>query len=108
MKHAGQARTAVRIEYRPRELLITVCDDGRPTDAGPAAHAPGQPPGPGGRGLIGLRERIAVYGGELDAGPRPGGGWRLAAWIPLDPLVAGDDRPGQDLPVPPEYQAASS
>jgi len=108
MKHAGQARTAVRIEYRPRELLITVCDDGRPADAGPAAHAPGQPPGPGGRGLIGLRERIAVYGGELDAGPRPGGGWRLAARIPLDPLVAGDDRPGPDLPVPPEYQAASS
>ena len=92
MKHAGQARTTVRIEYRPAELLITVCDDG-----GPAATAP---PGGGGRGLIGLRERIAVYGGELDAGPRPGGGWRLAARIPLEP-VAGD------LPVPPAYQAAA-
>ena len=92
MKHAGQARTTVRIEYRPAELLITVRDDGRL-----AATAPH---GGGGRGLIGLRERIAVYGGELDAGPRPGGGWRLAARIPLEP-VAGD------LPVPPEYQAAT-
>jgi len=105
MKHAGQARTTVRFEYRPRDLLITVSDDGRPTEA--AAHAPGPPPGPGGRGLIGLRERIAVYGGELDAGPRPGGGWRLVARIPLDPLAAGSDRPAPDLPVPPEYQGAS-
>ncbi len=94
MKHAGQARTTVRLEYGPRELLITVCDDGRPT-------AGGQPAGSvsGGRGLIGLRERIAVYGGELDAGPRPGGGWRLAARIPLEPG-------GGDVPVPPEFQAA--
>src|SRR5579862_7543026 len=105
MKHAGQARTTVRFEYRPRDLLITVSDDGRPTEA--AAHSPGPPPGPGGRGLIGLRERIAVYGGELDAGPRPGGGWRLVARIPLDPLAAGSDRPAPDLPVPPEYQGAS-
>jgi signal transduction histidine kinase len=75
MKHAGQARTAVRLDYGPRELVITVSDDGAP--------AAGSGPGSGGRGLIGLRERIAVYGGELDAGPRPGGGWRLAARIPL-------------------------
>ena len=92
MKHAGQAKTTVRIEYRPAELLITVCDDGGPVAA---------PTGGGGSGLIGLRERIAVYGGELDAGPRPGGGWRLAARIPLEP-VAGD------LPVPPEYQGAAT
>jgi len=107
MKHAGQARTAVRIEYRPRELLITVCDDGRPPDSAPE-RAEGQPAGSGGRGLIGLRERIAVYLGELDAGPRPGGGWRLAARIPLDLMAAEDGRPEQDLPVPPEFQAAST
>ena len=88
IKHAGQAKTTVRIEYGPRELLIAVSDDGAPGGAGPVS---------GGRGLIGLRERIAVYGGELDAGPRPIGGWRLTARIPLDPL-----------PVPPEFQAAST
>jgi signal transduction histidine kinase len=103
MKHAGQARTTVRLEYRPRDLLITVSDDGRPPDSGAPGSEPGPGPGAGsvsgGRGLIGLRERIAVYGGELDAGPRPGGGWRLTARIPLDP-VAGD------LPVPSAYQGA--
>jgi signal transduction histidine kinase len=73
LKHAGQARADVRIEYLPCELRITVSDDGRLVGA-PA----------GGHGLIGLRERIAVYRGELDAGPLPGGGWRLAARIPLE------------------------
>ena len=92
MKHAGQAKTTVRVQYRPAELLITVCDDGSSAAA---------TPGGGGRGLIGLRERIAVYGGELDAGPRPGGGWRLAARIPLEPAAG-------DLPVPPEYQGAAT
>ncbi len=96
LKHAGQARTTVRLEYRPRDLLITVSDDGRPPDSGLVA---GAGPGSGGRGLIGLRERIAVYGGELDAGPRPGGGWRLAARIPLEPAAG-------DLPAPPHYQGA--
>jgi signal transduction histidine kinase len=73
IKHAGTARAAVVLEYRPDDLLITVTDDGRPTtEAG------------GGRGLIGLRERIGLYGGELDAGPRPGGGWRVRARIPLE------------------------
>jgi len=104
MKHAGPARTLVRLEYRPRDLFITVSDDGPPPGSAPAtATGPRAAPGPGSgaRGLIGLRERIAVYGGELDAGPRPGGGWRLTARIPLD-LVAGD------LPAPAEYQAAST
>jgi signal transduction histidine kinase len=106
MKHAGPARTTVRLEYRPRDLLITVSDDGPPPGSAPAAATgpgagPGAGPGPGGRGLIGLRERIAVYGGELDAGPRPGGGWRLTARVPLDPAAG-------DLPVPPEFQAAST
>jgi signal transduction histidine kinase len=100
MKHAGPVRTTVRIQYRPRDLLITVSDDGPPPDSA-AAAAPGAGegvgPGSGGRGLNGLRERIAVYGGELDAGPRPGGGWRLTVRIPLEPAAG-------DLPVLPEFQ----
>ena len=88
MKHAGSARTTVCLEYRPRDLLITVSND---------EPVPGHAPGPqGGRGLIGLRERIALYGGELDAGPRPGGGWRLVAGIPLDP-AAGDVVAGAEV-----------
>jgi signal transduction histidine kinase len=84
IKHAGAARAAVTLEYRPDDLLITVTDDGRPTwPPAPGSSGPG-PSGPGGRGLIGLRERIAIYGGELDAGPRPGGGWRVRARIPLE------------------------
>jgi signal transduction histidine kinase len=111
MKHAGQARTTVRIEYRLRELLITVSDDGRPADAAPGAPAtagPGQPTAPGGgRGLIGLRERLAVYSGVLDAGPRPGGGWRLAVRVPLEPVI-GDGEPGlSGPPSPPQFRAAS-
>ena len=107
LKHAGQARTTVRVEYRPRELLITVCDDGPPPGSPAPDLARGEPRGPGGRGLIGLRERVAVYGGELDAGPRPGGGWRLAARIPLEPTAAENGRPEPDLPAPTEYQGAS-
>jgi signal transduction histidine kinase len=97
LKHAGQARTIIRVEYRPHDLLITVSDDGPPIDAPAPDLARGEPSGSGGRGLIGLRERIAVYGGELDAGPRPGGGWRLVARIPLEPAAG---RPDQDLPAP--------
>src|SRR5215472_11497610 len=86
LKHAGPARTVVHVEYRPRELRITTSDDGRPAAS---SVAYGQPTGPGGRGLIGLRERIAIYQGELDAGPRPGGGWRICARIPLEPVADG-------------------
>jgi len=92
IRHAGACRVVVSVDYRPDELLITVTDDGSP--ASPGAW------GPGGRGLIGLRERIGIYGGELDAGPRPGGGWRVAARIPLE--VAGE---GIVRPVRPEFQA---
>jgi signal transduction histidine kinase len=95
IKHANQARATVRVEYRPDELAITVSDDGR---AGLAAGLPG------GRGLIGLRERIAIYGGELDAGPRPGGGWRLRARIPLEPPPGPARGPVPDGAVRPEFQ----
>jgi signal transduction histidine kinase len=96
MKHAGAVRTTVRLEYRPRDLLITVCNDSPPPGSAPAAAA-----GSSGRGLIGLRERLAVYGGEIDAGPYLGGGWRVAARIPLEPAAG-------DLPVPPSFETAST
>ena len=79
-KQGGGARAVVRLVYGERELVITVTDDGAP-----GGYGPQQPPGAG-RGLIGLRERLGLYGGELDAGPRPGGGWRVRAIIPLEPV----------------------
>jgi signal transduction histidine kinase len=81
IKHAGPATAQVRLRYGAEDLLIEITDDGGP---------PGAPAGDG-RGLIGLRERISLYGGQLDAGPRPAGGWRVCAAIPLqsDPLRAG-------------------
>jgi signal transduction histidine kinase len=69
----------VNIDYSRGRLVVEVADTGRPI---PAA-APAVPAGAG-RGLIGLRERIALYGGELDAGPRIGGGWMVRARFPID------------------------
>jgi signal transduction histidine kinase len=82
IKHAGKPRTTVRLEYRDGDLIVEVADAGRPIPAvGPIL------PGAG-RGLIGLRERAALYGGELTAGPAPGGGWLVRARIPADPISA--------------------
>jgi len=75
LKHGGpQATARVRISYGPDTLEIRVTDDGR----GAAAADDGR-----GHGLAGMRERVAVYGGEVRAGPRPGGGFEVAARIPL-------------------------
>jgi signal transduction histidine kinase len=86
LKHAGKPATSVVVDYRNGSLLLEITDSGRPMPAvGPVA-LPGS-----GRGLFGLRERVAVYGGEVEAGPQPGGGWRVRALIPVDapaPAVA--------------------
>jgi signal transduction histidine kinase len=76
IKHADGARARVRIEYRAHDLIIDVSNVAG--DSGLSAAGTG-------RGLIGLRERIAIYGGSLEVGPRPGGGWRVRATIPLEP-----------------------
>jgi signal transduction histidine kinase len=74
-KHAGPGAAAdVRVRYGPDELLVRVTDDGR--GAGPGA------PGAG-HGLTGMRERAALYGGTVRAGPGPGGGFAVTARLPL-------------------------
>jgi signal transduction histidine kinase len=75
-RHAGGAVATVRVGYGDRELTVQVDDDGR----GPST--PGEPGT--GTGLRGMRERVAALGGDLEVGPRPGGGFRVRARLPLD------------------------
>jgi signal transduction histidine kinase len=93
IKHVGKPRTTVTLDYRADDLVIEVADAGRPFPAaGPAVTtAPDT-----GRGLLGLRERITLYGGDLVAGPRPGGGWLVRARMPVEPVSrpAAAPRPG--------------
>jgi signal transduction histidine kinase len=75
-RHAGPASATVLVRYGPDDLTVRVDDDGR----GPVAAA-----GPGnGNGIRGMRERVAALGGELTTGPRPGGGFRVQARLPID------------------------
>ena len=74
----GRARIAhVRLGYSPEALRIEVTDDG----------TGGGAPSPAGHGLIGMRERAALYGGTLQAGPADGGGFRVAAVLPLEDVA---------------------
>ena len=79
LKHGGRARAEVRIKYTGDQLHVEVFDDGRGPRLTP--RAPGDRVG---HGLVGMRERIALYGGTLRTGPRPGGGFRVYAKIPID------------------------
>lgn len=83
LKHAGpDARTRVTLAFAARSVEIEVADDGR----GPAAEDDGQ-----GHGLQGMAERVALHGGTLSTGPRPGGGFTVRASLPLadDPVSPG-------------------
>jgi signal transduction histidine kinase len=82
-KHGGaDAGATVRITYGNAELDLLVEDDGR--GARPGMYKEGGADGLG-HGLIGMRERVGMVGGRLDAGPRPGGGFRISAVLPLGP-----------------------
>ena len=73
VKHAATDHARVRLVYEPEHLAIEVVDDGSGGDA----------PIPGGHGLTGMRERAALHGGTLEAGPLPVRGYRVAARLPL-------------------------
>jgi len=77
LRHAGPIPTSVSLRHDLSALVVQVDDDG------PAHPAPARGDGPGGHGLLGLRERVALFGGTVEAGPRPHGGFRLAARFPL-------------------------
>ncbi len=75
-RHAGPASATVRVSYDEGDLTVEVDDDGhgRPVHNGTGS----------GKGIVGMRERVATFGGDLEAGPRPGGGFRVRARLPLD------------------------
>ena len=74
LKHAGPARASVHVQYAEDRIEVTVADDGN----GAPAAVPGS-----GHGLTGMRERAKLLGGALEAGPRPGGGFRVRATLPI-------------------------
>jgi signal transduction histidine kinase len=74
LKHAGQAHAVVRVRYGAESLELKIIDDG---PGGPARVASG------GHGLAGMRERVALYGGRLDAGRRPSGGFAVRVLLPV-------------------------
>jgi signal transduction histidine kinase len=78
VKHAGPAHAQVTIGYRDQDVTVEVTDDGGGAVA-PATHGRVGT----GHGLIGMRERVAAFNGQLEVGPRPGGGFRVAARLPL-------------------------
>jgi signal transduction histidine kinase len=103
-KHAGLAASAaVTLSYERDGLMVQVTDDGMAT---PSAE-------PTGHGLTGMRERIGMYGGTVLAGPLPGGGFRVRAWLPCPSSPTHhDSEPGEQdeqpaQPVPTASAAAS-
>jgi signal transduction histidine kinase len=75
LKHARAERAQVLVRYGAGDIEITVSDNGQGAGRGDG----------GGHGLVGMRERVTVYGGELEAGPRRDGGYRLRARLPSKP-----------------------
>ena len=77
LRYAGRARTVVHLAFAPTAVGIEVVDDG----PGPVAAGADTPK----RGLIGMRERAALFGGSVDAGPREGRGYAVHAWLLTGP-----------------------
>jgi signal transduction histidine kinase len=87
LKHAGAgARATVRLQFQPGEVLVDIDDDGAGVPPAPQP-ASSSAPATAGSGLVGMRERARAYGGDVQAGPREPGGWKVSARLLLD---AGD------------------
>ena len=73
IRHAGAHRARLTLAYGEQELTVEVVDDGRGVNGSSG----------GGNGLPGMRERTAAVGGSLETGPRPDGGFRVHARLPI-------------------------
>lgn len=80
LKHAGPTRVSVQLTYSADAVQLDVVDDGR--NAGTPIETPNGHDG--GHGLVGMRERTAIYGGRLETGPRDDGGFAVSARFPLE------------------------
>lgn len=86
IRHVGPTRVTVALDCTADALEVRVIDDGGrdPRDEAEPVRAPAEHPG---RGIAGMRERCALLGGELTAGPRPSGGFEVRARLPLSPAL---------------------
>lgn len=85
VKHAAPARCQARVVAEEHVVTVEITDDGR--------AAPGRGGSATGHGLTGMRERVAAYSGEFEAGPRPDGGYRVLARIPYGPTAHSEGEP---------------
>jgi signal transduction histidine kinase len=85
IKHAGLVPTRVTVVYGDDDLRLEIADDGPPTLGPTRGAGDGDGDGDGGHGLVGMRERVRLYGGELDARADSGHGFVVRARIPLAP-----------------------
>lgn len=101
LKHAGAARATVTVTYQPDVLELRIDDDGQGSAGAAAGHPWTAPPGSParsagvltpGHGLVGMRQRAALLGGELAVGPGPDGGFQVVARLPLNGVPSEDPR----------------
>jgi signal transduction histidine kinase len=78
LKHAQATQADVTVRYRPNRVELEVRDDGKSAASGDGS----------GHGLVGIRERVKIYGGDMSAGPSPDGGFVLSAQLPVEHQVA--------------------
>jgi signal transduction histidine kinase len=99
VRHAGPAQATVTLHASDNQVELSVEDDGR----GAAAVFDEERRG-GGNGLVGMRERTLMYGGEIQTGPRPGGGFRVHATLPffsVAPSIESPAEPGKPIAILP-------
>jgi signal transduction histidine kinase len=92
LKHAGPATARVTVIYEPQALRLEITDDGPGTSSQRN----------GGHGLVGMRERVALYGGRLEVGPRASGGFSVRARLPLERQASRRGDPSTDPCTPGE------
>jgi signal transduction histidine kinase len=86
VKHSGASACRVNVGYEDTGLSVEITDPGSATPGSDGVRAAGEPNGTG-HGILGMRERVSLCGGEFSAGPLPGGGFRVAARFPLPVAV---------------------